>query len=61
MVASGQVRWGLDCLLTCRLKSVFCKLLFLQWEHKVEKGEEDFEKISNVIQKEMARFEVWKN
>ncbi|KAM7426884.1 sorting nexin-2 [Porites harrisoni] len=28
-----------------------------EWEHKVEKGEEDFGKISKLIQKEMARFE----
>lgn len=28
-----------------------------EWEHKVEKGEEDFGKISKAIQKEMARFE----
>lgn len=28
-----------------------------EWEHKVEKGEEDFGKISKMIQKEMARFE----
>ena len=35
-------------------------LFYLQWEHKVEKGEEDFGKISKLIQKEMARFEVRK-
>ena len=34
--------------------------IYLQWEHKVEKGEEDFGKISKLIQKEMARFEVRK-
>ncbi|KAL9986700.1 hypothetical protein ACROYT_G000881 [Oculina patagonica] len=28
-----------------------------EWEQKVEKGEEDFGKISKMIQKEMARFE----
>lgn len=28
-----------------------------EWEQKVEKGEEDFGKISKAIQKEMARFE----
>ena len=33
-------------------------LFYLQWEHKVEKGEEDFGKISKLIQKEIARFEV---
>ena len=38
---------------------VFCCLVALwQWEQKVEKGEEDFGKISKMIQKEMARFEV---
>ncbi|XP_068722767.1 sorting nexin-2-like [Montipora capricornis] len=28
-----------------------------EWEHKVEKGEEDFGKISKMIQKEISRFE----
>lgn len=31
---------------------------FQQWEQKVEKGQEDFEKISEMIRKEMSRFEV---
>jgi sorting nexin-1/2 len=30
----------------------------LQWEGKVEKGQEEFEKLSKVIQKEIARFEA---
>ncbi len=33
-------------------------LILLQWEKKVEKGQEDFEEISKTIQKEFTRFEV---
>ena len=41
---------------------IFLRVIFLytylQWEREVEKREEDFGKISKLIQKEMVRFEV---
>lgn len=30
---------------------------YIQWSEKVEKGKEDFEKISQTIRKEMGRFD----
>ena len=31
-----------------------------QWEGKVEKGQEDFEKLSKVIRREVSRFEAYR-
>lgn len=34
--------------------------IFIQWQQKVEKGQEDFEKISDSIRKEVARFDKYR-
>lgn len=36
-----------------------CKICF-QWVNKVEKGKDDFEKISKAIRKEVARFDKYR-
>lgn len=43
------------------LPSIFLQIfviLFLQWQAKVERGQEEFDTISQMIKKEMERFEI---